>query len=56
MDWTQDQIAAVVGSQQLEIIGLRMNLAQALARIQELESPQQPANVVPIKEEPSGGA
>lgn len=40
MEWTQDQIAAVVGSQQLEIIGLRMQLAQSLARIKELEPPE----------------
>lgn len=39
MDWTQDQIAAVIGTKELEIIGLRMQLSQALARIKELEPP-----------------
>ena len=36
MEWTQDQIAAVVGSQQLEIIGRRLELTKAEARIKEL--------------------
>ena len=53
MEWTQDQIAAVVGSQQLEIIRLRMQIAQALERLKKYE-PQE--KVVPIKEEPSGAA
>ena len=40
MDFNQDQIAAVVGAQHLEIVGLRMQLAQALARIKELTPPE----------------
>ena len=36
MEFTQDQIMAVIGSQQVEIIGLRMQLAQAVARIKEI--------------------
>jgi len=37
MEWTQDQIAAVIGTKELELISMRMQLAQALARIKELE-------------------
>ena len=37
MDFNNDQIAAVVGMKELELIALRMQLAQALARIKELE-------------------
>lgn len=37
MEWTQDQIAAVIGSKELEIIGLRMQLVEALKQLKELE-------------------
>jgi len=37
MEWTQDQIAAVIGSKELEIISLRMQLARAQSRLKELE-------------------
>lgn len=33
MEWNQDQIAAVIGSKELEIIGLRMQLAQVQAEV-----------------------
>ena len=36
MNWNQDQIAAIIGTKELEIIGLRMQLAQALEQIKEL--------------------
>lgn len=42
MEWTQDQLAAVVGAQQLEIIGLRIQLAEALRKVQEL-TPKPPS-------------
>lgn len=42
MQFDSDQIAAIIGSQQLEIIALRMQLTQALARIKELELPTEP--------------
>lgn len=42
MEWTQDQIAAVIGAKELELIALRMQLGQALARIKELEPPTEP--------------
>ncbi len=50
MEFTQDQIAAVIGSQQLELIGLRMQLAQAQKRIEELTKPKGEANVVELSE------
>ena len=37
MNFTQDQISAIIGNQYLEIIDLRMRLGQALARINELK-------------------
>lgn len=37
MQFNQDQIAAIIGSQQLEIINLRMELAAALAKLKEFE-------------------
>ena len=36
MEFNSDQIAAIIGSKELEIIKLRMMLAQANARIHEL--------------------
>ena len=51
MEWTQDQIAAVVGSQQLEIISLRMEVARLRAKYEP-----QPANVVPTTEAKDGAA
>ena len=35
--FTQDQLAAIVGSKELEIIALRLQLQQARQRISELE-------------------
>ena len=37
MNFTQDQIAAIVGSMQLELIGLRIQLAQVQAQLKELQ-------------------
>jgi hypothetical protein len=42
MEWNQDQIAAIIGAKELEIIALRMQLAQALKKIEEL-TPKPPA-------------
>lgn len=42
MDWNSDQIAAIIGTKELELIGLRMALAQAQARIKELEDENKP--------------
>ena len=42
MNWTQDQISAVVGSLYLQMVELRLQLAQANARIHEL-TPKSPA-------------
>ena len=59
MNFTQDQIAAIIGSQQLELVSLRMQLAQALDKIREL-SPKEPekptADVVPITGANDGAA
>ena len=44
MQFDNDQIAAVVGMKELELIALRMQLAQALARIKELEPKAEPIN------------
>lgn len=49
MNWTEDQIAAVVGMKELELIGLRMQLAQALARIKELESTTEKTDLAAIE-------
>ena len=46
MEWTQDQIAAVIGSKELEIISLRMEIARMKQKYEPL-----PANVEPIKKE-----
>lgn len=40
IEFNQDQIAAILGTKELEIIGLRMQLAQALARVKELTPPE----------------
>jgi hypothetical protein len=42
MEWTQDQISAVIGAKELEIIGLRMELARALTKIKEMEDAAKP--------------
>lgn len=42
MEWTNDEIAAVVGAKELELIKTRIRLAQALARIKELEPQPEP--------------
>ena len=46
MDFTSDQIAAIIGAKELDNIKLRIQLSQALERIKEL-TPK--ADVVPIK-------
>ena len=60
MNFTSDQIAAIIGAKELELVSLRMQLAQALAKIKELEPKpvEQPAtdNVVSIKEPTDGAA
>lgn len=40
--FTQDQIAAIVGTKEMEIIGLRMQVGAALKRIEELTPKEQP--------------
>ena len=42
MNWTQDQLAAIIGSLYLQTVELRMQLAQANARIHE-QTPKPPA-------------
>ena len=37
MNFTQDQIAAIIGSKELESIALRIQLAQALEKLKNLE-------------------
>lgn len=51
MEFTHDQIAAIVGSQQLEIISLRMEVTRLKQKYEPL-----PANVEPIKKEVFDGA
>ena len=51
MNWNQDQIAAIIGAKELEIISLRMQLAQANARIAEL-TPKPAAKSEPVLEKP----
>ena len=36
MEFNNDQIASIVGAKELELIGLRVQLAQALQKIKEL--------------------
>ena len=59
MDFSSDQIAAIIGAKELELVSLRMQLAAAFARIKELEpkAPEQPkADVVPITGANDGAA
>ena len=59
MNFTNDQIAAIVGAKELELISLRMQLAAAIARLRELEpkAPEQPkADVVTITGANDGAA
>ena len=49
--FSNDQIAAIIGAKELELVSLRMQLSAAIARLRELEPkpPEQPkADVVPI--------
>ena len=49
MNFTQDQIAAIVGSKELELIALRLTVNRQAARITELEAkfdPKEPAKPV----------
>ena len=49
MNFTEDQIAAIIGSKELELIALRMEVA----RLRQKYEPM-PANVQPIKEAAEG--
>ena len=40
MNFTQDEIAAVIGAKELEIIALRRELAKAEAELQKLREPK----------------
>ena len=51
MEFTQDQIAAILGTKELEIISLRLEVA----RLRQKYEPA-PANVTPIKEAADGAA
>ena len=46
MNWTQDQLAAIIGAKELELIALRMEVSRLLAKYEP-----KPDNVLPIKEE-----
>lgn len=50
-NFSSDQIAAIIGTKELEIIGLRMALQTAQSEIERLKKP---SNVTPISEA-SGG-
>lgn len=45
--FTQDQIAAIIGTKEMELIALRMELQAAHAEIERLKNP---SNVTPIGE------
>lgn len=45
MNFDNDQIAAIVGAKELELIGTRHALGQAMARIAELEAKYEPKAV-----------
>ena len=49
MEWNQDQIAAIIGTKELEIIGLRMQLQAALQRLKELEPPEPEKKLEAVK-------
>ena len=51
MNFTEDQIAAIIGSKELELIALRMEVA----RLRQKYEPM-PATVQPIKEAADGEA
>ena len=42
MQFSQDQIAAIIGAKELELVSLRLQLAQALERIKELTPKPEP--------------
>jgi hypothetical protein len=42
MEWTIDQLMSIIGNKEVEIIGLRMQLAQAQKRIAEFEPKDKP--------------
>ena len=59
MDFNFDQIAAIIGAKELELLSLRMQLSAAIARLRELEPKapeQQKADVVPITGANDGAA
>lgn len=47
MQFDNDQICAIIGQKELELIALRMTVNQQAARIAELEAPKEPAK--PLK-------
>lgn len=40
MEMTLDQLMSIIGNKEVEIIGLRMQLAQAQQKINEMEAPE----------------
>lgn len=42
MEFNQDQISAIIGSKELEIIGLRMQVNQLLQQVKDLSVPPTP--------------
>ncbi len=42
MEFTNDQIAAIIGTKEIELIGARMTIQQLSARIAELEAKYEP--------------
>ena len=46
MEWTMDQLMAIIGNKEVEIIGLRMQLSAALEKLQKCD-PQE--NVVSLQ-------
>lgn len=51
MEFNSDQIAAIIGSKELELVALRMEVARLRQKYEPL-----PANVQPIKEATDGAA
>ena len=49
MNFTHDQISAIIGAKELEIIALRTEIQRLLAKYEPA-----PANVQPIREETDG--
>lgn len=47
MQFNEDQIAAIIGTKEIELIGTRHALIQANARIAELEAKYEPKEIEP---------